>query len=115
MKHHITAIFTSLLLFGSVAFAQEMGEGPHAKGMAAEEGMSAAQSMSDEAALTVNVNEADAKTIAERLLGIGMTKAEAIVEYRNEYGSFYSPEELIAVKGIGPTTVKRNKGRILVE
>ncbi|WP_456399677.1 ComEA family DNA-binding protein [Mesoaciditoga sp.] len=54
----------------------------------------------------INVNEADVKTL-EKLPGIGPTKARAIVEYRNEHGSFSSLKSLLNVKGIGQATLKR--------
>ncbi len=60
---------------------------------------------------TVNINQADAETIAAALDGIGMSRALAIVQYRDDHGSFYSAEELSAVKGIGITTVERNTNR----
>ena len=63
---------------------------------------------------TVNINEADAETIANQLLGIGLRRAQAIVEYRETYGPFYSAEELKVVKGIGSKTVERNRERIRV-
>ncbi|MBO6556966.1 MAG: helix-hairpin-helix domain-containing protein [Pseudomonadales bacterium] len=62
--------------------------------------------------ITVNVNEADAATIANTLSGVGLSRAKAIVEYRDQYGPFYSAEELTAVKGIGSSTVERNMSRI---
>ncbi len=62
--------------------------------------------------ITVNVNEADAAAIANALSGVGLSRAKAIVEYRDQYGPFYSAEELTAVKGIGPSTVERNMSRI---
>ena len=63
---------------------------------------------------TVNINEADAETIANQLLGIGLRRAQAIVEYRETYVLFYSAEELKVVKGIGSKTVERNRERIRV-
>ena len=68
-----------------------------------------------EASLVVNINEADALTIAKVLLNIGIKKAEAIVDYREKYGRFYSPEELSAVKGIGERTIEKNEGRIVTQ
>ena len=56
--------------------------------------------------VTGNINEADAKTIANQLLGIGLRRAKAIVEYRETYGPFYSAEELKVVKGIGSKTLE---------
>jgi competence protein ComEA len=65
--------------------------------------------------MTVNVNEADAASIANTLVGIGISRAQAIVDYREQYGRFYSAEELTAVKGIGQSTVERNLSRISIE
>lgn len=60
----------------------------------------------------INVNTADAKSIATTLDGVGMAKAKAIVEYRNQHGKFSSLEELQQVKGIGAKTLDRNRDRI---
>lgn len=60
----------------------------------------------------VDINHADAATIAAALSGVGQKKAEAIVAYRAEHGSFRSPEELARVKGIGARTVQINRENI---
>ena len=60
----------------------------------------------------VDVNTADAQTIAQVLVGVGQAKAEAIVAYREENGRFESIEDLARVRGIGEATVKRNESRI---
>lgn len=62
----------------------------------------------------VNVNTADAATIAKALNGVGLAKAQAIVEYREANGRFNDAHELTRVKGIGESTVRRNEGRIVV-
>ena len=62
----------------------------------------------------VNVNTADAETISEALQGVGLSKAQAIVEYRQKHGPFKSPEDLSLVKGIGDRTVELNRDDILV-
>lgn len=62
----------------------------------------------------VNINNADAQTIAEALKGIGLKKAEAIVKYRTENGDFKSIEDLVNVPGIGEKTVENNKADILL-
>lgn len=64
------------------------------------------------AATPVNVNQANAATIAKSLDGIGMTKAQAIVEYRKAHGPFKSVKALGHVKGIGPTTLAHNHDAI---
>lgn len=66
-------------------------------------------------AKTVNINTADANTIADGLVGVGHAKAEAIVAYRKEHGPFKSPEQLAEVKGIGDKLVLRNHDRIVVK
>jgi competence protein ComEA len=62
----------------------------------------------------VDVNSADAATLSAELQGIGMSKAVAIVEYRETNGPFKSPDDLILVKGIGERTVEINRENILV-
>ena len=63
----------------------------------------------------VNVNTASAEQIAESLKGVGMSKAEAIVSYRNENGEFKHMDELVNVKGIGIRTVDINREYILLD
>ncbi len=62
----------------------------------------------------VNVNTADAETISESLQGVGLSKARAIVEYRQKHGPFRSADDLSLVKGIGERTVDLNRENILV-
>lgn len=68
-----------------------------------------------EGLMKVNINSADAASIAEALDGVGLVKAEAIVAYREANGPFEDPAELIKVKGIGERTVSINMERIEVE
>ena len=51
--------------------------------------------------ITVNINKADAATMAHFLVGIGETRAKAIVKYRKKNGKFKSNEGLMQVPGIG--------------
>ncbi len=62
----------------------------------------------------VDINTADAETISNELDGVGLTKAQAIVEYRKKHGPFKSAEDLSLVKGIGERTVEINKSNIRV-
>ena len=57
----------------------------------------------------VNVNTADAKTLARELQGIGMAKAEAIIAHREKNGPFKSVDDLVKVKGLGKKLVDQNK------
>ena len=64
------------------------------------------------AATPVNVNKADAQTIATSLDGIGLSKAQAIVAYRDAHGPFKSVDDLGNVKGVGAKTLERNRDAI---
>ncbi|BAU48616.1 competence protein ComEA [Sulfurifustis variabilis] len=60
----------------------------------------------------VDVNTADAKTLAARLDGVGSKTAEAIVAYRTKNGPFKRIEDLEKVKGVGTKTVERNRANL---
>lgn len=62
----------------------------------------------------VDINKADAKTLENALDGIGAKKAEAIVKYRTEKGSFTKVEDLLKVEGVGETAVKKNMDKLTV-
>jgi len=66
-------------------------------------------------AAPVNINTASASEIAEALNGIGLSKAQAIVEYREAYGEFSRSDEIVFVRGIGESTFEKNKSDILVK
>lgn len=66
------------------------------------------------AADKVNINTADAATLAATLTGVGPAKAEAIVAYRTENGPFRSADQLAEVRGIGLATVEKNRDKIIV-
>ncbi len=72
-------------------------------------------SLSAWAATPVNVNTASAEQISESLKGIGLSKAELIVAYREANGSFGHVDELVKVKGVGIKTVDSNRGMILLQ
>lgn len=67
------------------------------------------------AADTVDINTADAETINRVLTNIGPSKAQAIVDHRDEHGPFKSADQLAQVKGIGLKTVEKNRDRIVVK
>ncbi len=62
----------------------------------------------------LNINTADAQSLADAISGVGLKKAEAIVSYREQYGSFDSVDDLAMVKGIGQRTVELNRDNLTV-
>ena len=66
-------------------------------------------------AAPVNINTASATEIADALNGIGLSKAQAIVDYREAYGPFNRADEIVFVRGIGGSTLENNKSDILVK
>ncbi len=63
----------------------------------------------------VNINKADAAALAQNLNGIGESKAQKIIEYREQHGGFQSIDELANVPGIGAKTVERNRDSISLD
>ena len=60
----------------------------------------------------VDINSADAATIARELNGVGESRARAIVEFRQKNGRFATPEDVLKVSGIGPQVLKLNRDNI---
>ncbi len=62
----------------------------------------------------VNINSADAQTMAKHIQGVGLKRAQAIVKFREEHGPFKSVDELTQVKGIGLKLVEQNRENLRV-
>ncbi len=62
----------------------------------------------------VNINTADKELLCS-LDGIGETKADAIISYREANGEFTDIEDLIKVEGIGQKTFEKIKDMICAE
>ena len=63
----------------------------------------------------VNINTAEATELADALVGVGLSRAQAIVAYRKSNGAFRDVADLARVKGIGMRTVARNADRIVLD
>ena len=63
----------------------------------------------------VNINTASAEEIADALSGIGLSKAEAIVSYREAHGAFETVEQLTLVRGIGEKTLEKLHQDVLLD
>lgn len=67
------------------------------------------------AAERVDINTADAGLLSQELVGIGESRAQAIVEYREANGPFGAVDDLTQVPGIGDTTLEQNRERMRTE
>ena len=63
----------------------------------------------------VDINTADAATIAKELQGIGPNLAQAIVAYREKNGAFRNADELRKIKGIGAKVLEKNRANIKLD
>jgi competence protein ComEA len=62
----------------------------------------------------VDINSADAVTLADELTGIGPSLAAEIVRDRDANGRYESADELTRVKGVGTRIVEMNRDNIVV-
>lgn len=62
----------------------------------------------------VDLNRADAAQL-QRLRGIGPALARRIIAFRDSAGPFRRVNDLVAVPGIGPATLKRIRGEVRVD
>ena len=63
---------------------------------------------------SININRATEAELVS-LNGIGSSKAQAIILYREMFGGFKSVDELTKVKGIGEKTIEKNRRRLSVQ
>lgn len=71
--------------------------------------------VSAELPATVNINVADADTIAAVLTGVGKVRAQSIIKWRESNGPFTSTEQLAEVSGVGAIVLEKNKHKIVLE
>lgn len=55
----------------------------------------------------ININTASVEEL-QQMKGVGETRAQAIVAYRDQNGPFEQVEDLLEVNGIGESTLARN-------
>ena len=63
---------------------------------------------------SININRGTEAELVG-LDGIGSSKAQAIILYREMFGGFKTVDELTKVKGIGAKTVEKNRQRLSVQ
>lgn len=64
--------------------------------------------------LIININTASKETLMT-LNGIGESKAQAIIDYREEIGGFKSVDEITNISGIGEKTLEKIKDKISIK
>ncbi|OUR76776.1 competence protein ComE [Colwellia psychrerythraea] len=92
-----------LLVNSSIGFAKEASVTQAAQGQSAQ---SAKQQV-------VNLNKSTLEQLVT-LKGVGHSKAQAIIVYRQQVGAFKSVNELTKVSGIGEKIVSENKARLSI-
>ena len=73
-----------------------------------------AETGSEQKPQKINLNRADV-WLLEALPGIGQSKAQAIVDYRNKYGHFLRIDDLLKVSGISKSIMDNIRSFITVE
>jgi competence protein ComEA len=94
----VSALCTSLFI--SPAFSAKL-----ANSSASEKGLESSQSI----AKKVDLNQASAIQIANAVNGVGKKRAQAIVDYRSEFGAFKSFDELAKVRGISQAFINKER------
>lgn len=106
----ITSVVASaLLIFSAGAFSAQ--DKPSQKNSA--ESKKSVQVQTAPVASVINLNKADAQTLAQ-LNGIGEKRAQDIIAYREAKGGFKSVDELLSVKGIGEKVLEKNRAFLSV-
>lgn len=63
----------------------------------------------------VDINTASAEMLAATISGVGLKRAQAIVDYRAQNGPFESVDQLAEISGIGPRIVEQSRDKLTVE
>ena len=98
--------------------AEVLSDGQMLRVLTTEEAAAATEQPGQETAESsrdgrVDINTADASALMS-LPGIGQSKADAIIAYRNEHGAFKAPEELMNISGIKEGVYQKIKDSIKV-
>lgn len=74
----------------------------------------AGQRLRSEQNAMVNVNVANAEELAAKLRGVGLARARAIIELREQLGGFTDIDQLLEVRGLGIQVLNHNRDRIIL-
>ena len=111
----IVLVISTLLPFSSPVFAKKVELEKSATSMVQKkESKNGHSQVEADHSDKVNINQANAEELAQKLNGIGAQKAKAIVEYREKYGAFNSVDNILEVQGIGPMFLEKNKDKLVL-
>ena len=96
-------LFSSLAMAGTDTEKAASGIHKSATSSAASKVSSSTPDVSPQG--KININKADKDTLM-KIKGLGPTKAQNIIDYREKFGPFKSYEDLLKVKGIGEKTLE---------
>ena len=94
-------------------YLEMIGDSAEVYAFVAEETQAKDTVLTSEVTEKININSASFDQL-QSLNGIGQKKAQAIIDYRNEHGSFETIEEIMNVKGIGQGIFDKVKNSIEV-
>lgn len=100
-------------LSGNVASPVEGGEGATGRGGGEDRARDPNPVAPGGAAVVVDLNRASAIEL-DALPGVGPVLAGRIIAHRSRHGPFRHPEELLAVRGIGPRLFAKLEPRVTV-
>ncbi|PKH21463.1 AraC family transcriptional regulator [Enterobacterales bacterium CwR94] len=109
MKKGLLLLTLASALFSGVSMSAHAADQQVASVQTAEKGSDVSVSALDG---KVSLNGGTAEQFASVLNGVGQKKAEAIVNYREQYGNFTQLEQLSEVPGFGRALVERNLDRL---
>jgi competence protein ComEA len=109
-RKNISAITLGVILLASPSLSFAQGANVNQQG---EKQSSQEQTTQAAKVQMINLNKSTFEQLVS-LKGVGHTKAQAIIVYRQQAGGFKSVDELIKVSGIGEKIVKDNRKRLSI-
>ena len=112
--HAAFAERSDALRASAAAPAEEAAGEPAQATTAAVETPRASRRAASSGPVRIDLNTASEQTL-QRLPGVGTAIAARIADYRNAYGGFREPREVMRVKGIGPKTFEKMAPYLFVD
>ena len=120
MQKRYLAILPFLMALTMPATAVELQSAPtsdslkSASAEQADKAVSGIATAKEKSEAAINLNTADMAEL-KTLHGVGPKTAQAIIDFRDTQGGFTSPDQLLAIKGIGEKTLAKMRDQIVVQ